>query len=180
MNVVRRQLAANSQTKPVDVSPPVDCYSPHPPSPFITTRPEGWYSFYIGSPVPALSPPKASAGPSSPTSASAASVHEASSARSGEQIVVRAALHMIIRVSVRPSDASYERERNDWINTTFYYITNGVPIPDGRYIYDGFHPPSPLARRRPHSDRCQSAKRLQATRPCYTVVTLQWMAARQK
>jgi len=28
------------------VSPPVGCHSPHPPSPFIITQPEGWYSFY--------------------------------------------------------------------------------------------------------------------------------------
>jgi len=28
------------------VSPPVGCHSPNPPSPFIITQPEGWYSFY--------------------------------------------------------------------------------------------------------------------------------------
>jgi len=44
------EVAANPQTKPTDL----DCesaerngsYRPHPPSPFIITQPESWYSFY--------------------------------------------------------------------------------------------------------------------------------------
>jgi len=38
--------AVDPQTKSI-VSPPADCYRPHPSSPFIViTQPESWYTFY--------------------------------------------------------------------------------------------------------------------------------------
>jgi len=48
LNVVRRQLAPTLRPNQSTwaVSPPVGSHSPHPPSPFIITQPEGWYSFY--------------------------------------------------------------------------------------------------------------------------------------
>ena len=46
MNVEQRQVATDLQTKPWAVSPPVGCYRLHPPSPFIITQHESWYSIY--------------------------------------------------------------------------------------------------------------------------------------
>jgi len=61
MDVEQRQVAADPQTKPTDlgsVSPPVGCYYLHPPSPFIITQPEIWYSFYRSTEGRRLSQPR--------------------------------------------------------------------------------------------------------------------------